>query len=189
MQGGLAMYFGKAGPINSNNTVNIALEVAKARGIDNIVIASNTGETAMLLKDEKHLNRVWVTLAYGYSEPGKNHFSEEMLLKAKDFGMRVLTTTHVLSGIERGISTSFGGIYPVEVMSNTLRMFGQGVKVCVEISTMALDAGLIPYNIPIIAIAGTDRGADTSIVITPAHANKIFDTRIHEILCKPLLKY
>ena len=65
------MYFDKTGSVNSYKTVNIALEASKINEIDNIVIASNTGETAMLLKDEKHLNRVWVTLAYGYSEPGK----------------------------------------------------------------------------------------------------------------------
>ena len=183
------MYFDEIGSINSTNTVDIALKAAKVKGIDNIVIASNTGESAMLLIDEKQINRVWVTLAYGYSEPGKNHFTEEILSKVKDSGINILTTTHVLSGAERGISTCFGGTYPIEIMSNTLRMFGQGVKVCVEISTMALDAGLIPYGVPIIAIAGTGRGSDTSIVITPAHANKIFDTRIHEILCKPLLKY
>ena len=79
----------------------------------------------------------------------------------------------------------FKGTYHVEVMANTLRMFGQGVKVCTEISVMALDAGLIPYGVPVIAIGGTNKGADTSIVITPAHANRIFKTKIHEILCKP----
>lgn len=181
------MYFDKQGPSNSKDTVKIALKAAKAEGINNIVVASNTGETAMLLADEKEINRVWVSLAYGYSEPGKNHFSREILAKAQNCGIKVLTTTHVLSGVERGISTDFGGTYPAEIMSNTLRMFGQGVKVCVEIATMALDAGLIPYGIPIIAIAGTDVGADTSVLITPAHANKIFDTKIHKILCKPLL--
>ncbi|NMA03825.1 MAG: hypothetical protein GX925_03865 [Clostridiales bacterium] len=182
------MYFNKTGSTNSISTVNIALEAAKTREINNIVIASNTGESAMLLAGEEQINRVWVTLAYGYSKPGKNHFNKEMLNRAKNCGIKVLTTTHILSGAERGISTLFGGAYPVEIIANTLRMFGQGVKVCVEISAMALDAGLIPYGVPIIAIAGTDKGVDTSIVITPAHANKIFDTKIHEILCKPLLK-
>ena len=46
------MYFDKTGSVNSYKTVNIALEASKINEIDNIVIASNTGETAMLLKDE-----------------------------------------------------------------------------------------------------------------------------------------
>ena len=75
-----------------------------------------------------------------------------------DLGMKVLTTTHVLSGAERGISKSFGGVYPVEIVAHSLRMLGQGTKVCVEVSIMALDAGLIPYGEPIIAIGGSVLG-------------------------------
>lgn len=54
--------------MTSKDVVNIGLEAAKIKGINNIVVASNTGETAMLLKDERQLNRTWVTLAYGYSQ-------------------------------------------------------------------------------------------------------------------------
>jgi len=64
-------------------------------------------------------------------------------------------------------------------------MLGQGVKVCVEISVMALDAGLIPYGEPVIAVGGTGRGADTAVIIKPAHAKDILSTRIQEIICKP----
>ncbi len=100
-------------------------------------------------------------------------------------GMRVLTASHVLSGVERGISSQASGMYPAEIMSHTLRMFGQGVKVCVEIATMALDAGFIRYGEKIIAIGGTQQGADTAVILTPAHANEIFRTYINEIICKP----
>jgi hypothetical protein len=100
-------------------------------------------------------------------------------------GIKVLTTTHVLSGAERGLSRKFGGTYPVEIMAHTLRMFGQGVKVCVEISVMALDAGLIPYGQPVIAVGGTGEGADTAVILTASHASSILETRIHEIICKP----
>jgi hypothetical protein len=70
-------------------------------------------------------------------------------------------------------------------MAQTLRMLGQGFKVCVEISGMALDAGLIPYGEEIVAIGGSAKGADTAVVITPAHSNRFFDTKINEIICKP----
>ena len=100
-------------------------------------------------------------------------------------GVKVLTTTHVLSGAERGISRKFSGAYPVELIAHTLRMFGQGIKVCVEISVMALDAGLIPFGQDIIAIAGTGKGADSAVLIRPAHANDLLSTRIRQIICKP----
>lgn len=64
-------------------------------------------------------------------------------------------------------------------------MLGQGVKVCVEIAGMAADAGLVPYGEEIIAVAGSGTGADTALVITPAHSNNFFDTSVKEIICKP----
>lgn len=100
-------------------------------------------------------------------------------------GIQVLAATHVLSGAERGISRKHGGMGPVELMADTLRMFGQGTKVCVEVAVMALDAGLIPYGEEVVAVAGSGRGADTAAILTPAHANAVLDTKINEILCKP----
>jgi hypothetical protein len=64
-------------------------------------------------------------------------------------------------------------------------MFGQGIKVGVEIATMALDAGLIPFGVSVIAVGGSVRGADSAIILKPAHAKDILSTRIEEILCKP----
>ena len=86
---------------------------------------------------------------------------------------------------ERGISKAFGGITPVEIIAQTLRLFGQGTKVCVEIAVMALDAGMIPYGEPVIAIVGSGRGADAAVILTPSHASSIFYTKIHEFICKP----
>jgi len=153
-----------------------------------IVVASSRGGTAKLLINTNNIiNIVCVTHANGFSEPGKSEMSQIIRSELTDLGIMVLTTTHVLSGAERGMSRTFGGAYPVEITAHTLRMFGQGTKVCVEVAVMALDAGLIPYGEPIIAIGGTGQGADTAIIITPSHAGSIFETKIHEIICKPWL--
>jgi len=87
--------------------------------------------------------------------------------------------------VGRGISNKFGGVTPVEVMAETLRMISQGFKVCVEISIMAADGGFIPTEQEIIAVGGNARGADTAVILTPAHMNSIFDLRIHEIIAMP----
>ena len=122
-------------------------------------------------------------------EPGsmvsENELSAETRQELEQAGIRVLTTTHVLSGVERSLSRKFGGVYPAEIMAATLRMFGQGTKVAVEIAVMALDAGLIPHGEPVLAVGGTGRGADTVLLLRPAHAAHILDTRILEIICKP----
>lgn len=79
----------------------------------------------------------------------------------------------------------FGGVYPAQIIAQSLRMLGEGTKVCVEISTMAMDCGKIPYGEKIVAIAGSAEGADTAVILTPSHGSKIFETKIHEVICKP----
>lgn len=176
------MYFINKGKENTDKAVELALKTAAERNIKNIVVASTKGGTAKLLKNDSKINIVAVSHAY---VEGKNELSEENRKELEADGIKVLTTAHVLSGAERGISKAFGGVSPVEIIAQTLRMFGQGTKVCVEISVMALDAGLIPYNEPIIAIGGSGHGADTVMILTPSYASSIFDTKIHEIICKP----
>lgn len=178
------MYFRSIGKDNTGKTVELAIKKAAEYGINDIVVASCTGYTAKLIAGKVD-NVVCVTHAYGYAESGVSDMPEEVRHQLAAQGVKILTTTHVLSGAERGISRKFGGIYPVEIMAQTLRMFGQGVKVCVEVAVMALDAGLIPYGKEIIVIGGTARGADTAVVMKPAHAANIFDNYIAEIICKP----
>lgn len=178
------MYWKSAGAVHTAKTVELALCKAKEYGIKSIVVASNSGKTAELLAGKVE-NVVCVTHANGYKEPGVNELLTEQRELLTEKNVKILTTTHVLSGAERGISRKFGGIYPVEIIANTLKIFGQGVKVTVEIAVMALDAGLIPYGEDIIAIGGTGKGADTAVVIRPAHAANILDTYIAEIICKP----
>lgn len=181
------MYFSGIGKENTQQTVELALKTAVERGIKNIVVASNKGETAKLLKNDKGINIVAVTHANGYAGKGVIEIDEQTRTELVNDGIKVLTTTHVLSGAERGISKTFGGVYPVEIIAQTLRMLGQGTKVTVEVSVMALDAGLIPYGEPIIAVGGSGRGADTCVIITPSHASSIFETKINEVICKPSL--
>ena len=178
------MYFDKPGKENTEKTVELALQTAKERGINYILIASSSGASAELLVG-KGPQIICITHVNGFREPGKMTITKEMKDKLEAGGAKILTASHVLSGAERGISRTFGGAYPVEIMAHTLRMLSQGVKVCVEISVMALDAGLIPFGEKVIAIGGTGQGVDTASIVTPSHAQSIFDTKINEIICKP----
>ena len=178
------LYWKSAGAVHTAKTVELAVRKAEEYGITSIVVASNSGKTAELLAGQVE-NVVCVTHVNGFKEPGVNELTPEQRGILVEKNIKILTTTHVLSGAERGISRKFGGIYPVEIIANTLKIFGQGVKVTVEIAVMALDAGLIPYGEDIIAIGGTGKGADTAVVIRPAHAANILDTYIAEIICKP----
>ena len=77
---------------------------------------------------------------------------------------------------------------PLELFAKVLRLFGEGTKVCIEITVMASDANLVPMDgSDIIAIGGSGKGADTAWVIRPAHSNNFFDLKLRKLLCKPKL--
>ncbi len=182
--------FEKPGPHNTAACVAETLKTAKERDLKHIVVASNYGDTVRLFLDEaakanQDVHLVCVTHAFGCTKPGFCELSmdERKALVAR--GVHVLSTTHVLSGAERGLSREYKGISPVEVMAKTLYLFGQGLKVGVEVAVMALDAGLVPYGEDILAVGGTARGADTAIILKPSHAATILETKIREIVCKP----
>ena len=183
----IGMYFEKMGRSNTKATIEEALRVAGERGIHHIVVASCSGETAKLFIGVKDFSVTCVTHAYGVREDGKNEMPDEIRKELLASGITVVTASHVLSGVERGVSKKSGGMYPAEIMSQALRMLGEGVKVSVEVSIMALDAGAIPYGENIITVTGTGKGADTAVILTPAHAANVFNTKIHEIVCKPYL--
>ena len=177
-------YWEKTGKKNTEETVKAALEKAEELGIKHIVVASNSGETAELFAG-KGLNVVCVTHQVGFKEPGEDEMEADMRKSLKEKGVEVLTTTHLLAGVDRALRFKFEGVHPAEIVASTLRLLGQGFKVCIEISIMALDAGLVPYGEEIIAAGGTGWGADTACVLVPAHSSQFFDTKIKEIICMP----
>ena len=181
------MYLEKAGKENTDVTLKEAFYQAKKRGIKNLIVASTSGETGLkavnYLNDFK-LNLVVVTHNTGFKEKGKQEFSEELRQKIEKLGGKVYTGTMVLRGLGAAIRSKAGGYSHEQLIADTLRMFGQGTKVCVEISSMAADAGLIPQDM-VIAVAGTARGADTAILIQADSSNRFFDIKILEYLVKP----
>lgn len=182
------MYWTKPGKENTRATVDLALQRAKELGIKHIVVASNSGATVenFLSKEfSKNLNIVCVTHHVGFTAPGKDEMLEDTRRNLQEKGIKVLTSTHLLAGVDRAVRIKFGGLYPAEIIAASLRMLGQGVKVCAEVASMALDAGAVPFGEEIIAVGGTGCGADTACVILPAHSNNFFDTRIKEIICRP----
>lgn len=183
--------FETTGPVNTNETLKIAVEYAKQHNCD-IVVATSSGETAFKLKEIADENEykgklIAVTYVFGMKEKGKNVMPPETFASLNENGVKTVTAAHALSGAERGLSNKFQGVYPAEIISAALRMFGQGTKVCVEIALMAADSGKITYGKPIVCIGGSAHGADTACVITPGYTACLLETKIHDILCKPSL--
>ncbi len=179
-------YFEEAGNSNTAGLLKTVKEYAEREGIRDIVVASTTGQTgAETTQMFKGFNVVVVAHAFGFKEPGKNEMEERYENVMTASAAKIFVGTHALSSAERAVRENFGTIQSLELIANVLRRMGEGTKVCVEITLMAADAGMIPVDRDVIAIAGTGRGADTALLIRPANSAKFFELKIREVIAKP----
>ena len=183
-----SVYFEKQGRGNTERTLQIAKARAEELGIRTILVATTRGATGVRAAEEfRGFNVVVVTHSTGFKEPNHQELTGENRQAIEAAGAKILTCQHALGGVGRAVRKKLGTYELEEIIAYTLRIFGEGMKVVCEIALMAADAGLVRTDKPVIAIAGTGRGADTAIVLRPANAQTFFDLRIMEILCKPRL--
>jgi len=181
------MYFEKTGIENTDVTLKVAFNHAASKGVKDIIVASTTGYTAdkiLQIPGREAFNIVVVTHNTGFKEEGVQSFPANLRQKLIESGIKVHTGTMVLRSLGTAIRDMAGGYSEQELVANTLRMFSQGVKVCVEIVAMAADAGHIPF-LDVVAIAGTGRGADTACLIKANSSNRFFKIKIKEFIAKP----
>lgn len=191
--------------------LNVARDAFKERNLKDVVVASTRGQTGLAVsKLFKGLdaNLVVVGHSVGFRDANKNEFNIETKKEIEDAGGSVLFGTmpfHNIndavqaragSSIERLIATATGST-PTEpsryrlsftyetLIADTLRMMGQGTKVCIEIVAMACDAGLVDSDKNVLAIAGTGRGADTVLVVRSANSRRLLDMKIVDVIAKP----
>ncbi|RKY78834.1 hypothetical protein DRQ00_04605 [candidate division KSB1 bacterium] len=186
------VYFDKAGPENTTAVIEAVKRRCIELEIKHVVVASDSGETALRLWEaiqNTGVSLICVPQHAGYMGGDNTSIAPEKRKDLEAKGIQVLVCAHALSGVGRSITKKFGGVTPVEIIAHTLRRFGgDGIKVAVEISVMAADAGLIPTDREIIAVGGSGGGADAAIVLKAAHMNNFFDLEIREIIAKPRQK-
>ena len=181
------VYFTKKGPKNTNKTLQLAKERLIELGLDQVVVASNTGNTgllsAQLFKDQ---TVIVITHSTGFREVGVQEFDAEIRTTLQGLpNVKLLTTTHAFGGVGRAVRMKLGSYQVDEIIAYTLRTFSQGVKVGCELTIMAADAGLLDMSKEVLAIGGTGSGADSAIIVKPAHAQNYLDLKVLEIICKP----
>jgi len=181
-----SVYFPEPGSANTEKTLEIARKRAEQLGIKTIVVASTSGETGVkAVKVFANYKVVVVTHAAGFPAPDVQELTEQNRAKILEKGGTILTATHAFGGVGRAVRRRFHTYQVDEIIAQTLRVFGQGAKVACEIALMAADAGLIRTDEEVVSIGGTASGADTALVIKPAHTHDFFELKVREVLCKP----
>ena len=184
-------YFEKPGEANTADAARFAIERAKELRLSTVIVASTSGSTAEIFFQAMKgsgLNLVVVTHVMGFAKPGEWEFSAGIAERLRGQGVKIVTGTHALSGLERAISRSpkLGGGSRSEAIAESLRRtVAVGLKVAVECVLIAADQGAIGISDEVIAVGGTATGADTVCVIKPAHTSNFFDLQVREIVAMP----
>jgi hypothetical protein len=181
-------YFEKPGTENTERCLEIVSNTVD-EGYSHIVVATTRGNTALLLGRKlqgKDVNIVAVTHNVGFGTPNRDECTPEARSDLAALGVKVFTGTILTRSIESALMKKHQGVYPTYIVAETLRLFGQGIKVVVEISMEACDAGLIPEGEQVIAMAGTGLGADTVAIIEARPSNRFLEVKVSRILAKPL---
>ncbi|GAB4307201.1 MAG: pyruvate kinase alpha/beta domain-containing protein [Promethearchaeota archaeon] len=184
-----ALFFEKPGD-HTAEVFEVARRAMDAWRVRDVVVASTTGATAKAAADFFDLegvNLVVVTHSFGFAKPGENEMGTRVRQDLEQRGVRVVTGTHALSGVDSALVKKLNLWSPVGLFQRALRwVVCEGFKVCLEIVAMAVDAGAIAEGGPdVVAVAGTGRGADTACVLSPVGSRNFLDARVKAVLAKP----
>lgn len=182
-------YFKRPGPKNTRAVMEMAAVRAKKLGIKTVLLATCSGKTAFQALEvlESEIKIIAVTHVTGFREPDHQELSQDTRRELEAEGVTVLTCQHAFGGVGRAVRNKLSTYQIDEIIAYTLRTFGEGTKVAVELALMAADAGLISTREDVISIGGTGKGADTALVLRPVNSFHFFDLKIKEVICKPVM--
>ena len=197
-------YFEEPGPQNTEDVVAVVKERIAERDVQNVVVASESGKTALTVAEalkDSGVHIVCVAPYGGYQyvlnrtwPPIKN----EIRSRLDGLGVKVLDQTPWIFGCT--LDTAFlKDTAPATVIHKFLsRAFGFGVKTCIEVALIAAEAGALTLGEDCIAVAGTGwlgGGADAAIIVRPspvyrgAFLKNEDGLEVREILAMPRIKF
>jgi len=179
-------YFSPPGPNHTDKVLALARERVASLGLRSVLVATTSGQTGLQAAELfRGYNLIAVTHCAGYRQPNTQEAPPETLEAIRAAGGTVLTAQHAFGGVGRAVRIKLGTYQLDEIVAYTLRLLGEGLKVAMEITVMAADAGLVAAGEDVMAIAGTGRGADTAVIVRASNAMRFFDQSVVEIVCMP----
>ena len=186
----------KEGPHNTEATINAVKEKVDGSDIDQIVVATTTGQTALACaRSLPHVQTiVGVTMHAVDKDIYVKRDGQDVLAKdpqimeeARQAGVVFYTGVHPFKGaVSSALSEKVGGYATQDIMAEMLKQFfSTGTKVAIECTLMAADGGLIDTGRDVIALGGHRGGADTALVIKPAFSYRLFELKVKEWIALP----
>ena len=166
------VYFTEKGPANTAELAAIVAKRVEAGDITAVVVATTSGQTALTLAEALPAG----TRVYGVNFQNSDRLDPEIHAQAEAAGVVFMPDEPVAKYIRE-----VDGHSP-----DSLRCFGQGMKVAVEVVMMAVEVGHIQASDQVIGIGGSSRGADVAIVATASGPEDLSRLWVSEILAKPL---
>lgn len=182
-------YFEEPGAKNTQKCFELVDRRLGDLDIGCLIVASTTGKTgcrAIDFFEDRDIEVVVVTHQYGFREDNEIELKDEYRETIENSGNASLVITpDVLTRVPKIARRKYQGYSTLDIIADTLRIFSEGMKVCIECAVQAADSGNAPAGEEIAAIAGTGHGADTALILEGQHSHKLLDININEIVCMP----
>ena len=190
-------YFNVCGQVNTEQTLKLAIQRAEELNIKKIVVASETGLSALRaieLLEGSEMDLIVVTSAAGtkientvIGDLNIGIPDKEIWKKLENSSAKIVRATDPLYNIgavleHRGVPTL------ATFIRMCLRVISSGTAVCVTTVLMATDNGVLTEGEEVVAVAGSWVGLDTAIVVQTANSVNLFKPgamQVKEIICKP----
>ncbi len=181
------LYFNEPGPRDTGQVLECVRRRAQELNVKVVLLASVSGNTALKARQllDPSIHIIAVSQVTGFVKPNQQAMPAEVREELISKGISVLTAQHAFGGVGRGIRNQLGAYQVDEIIAYTLRIFGQGTKVAIELALMAADAGLVRTDEDIISVAGTGKGVDTALLLQPANSADFLKLKVKEVICKP----
>jgi hypothetical protein len=190
-------YFDVCGQVNTEKTLELAIERACELNIKKLIVASETGLSAIKASDM--LRNSGVCLIAVTSAAGtkiENTIIGDLRIGIPDKkvwdqlernGTKIVRATDPLFNI--GAAMEQNRIPTLATLIRLcLKMVSSGTAVCVSAALMATDNGLLKEGEEVVAVAGSWIGLDTALVVQATNSVNLLKAgamQIKEIICKP----
>jgi len=190
--------FQYCGEVNTERTLLAARNRCKTLGLSKIIIASETGRSALrALEVFKGLDIVLIVVTHypastwgpkgripiGLGRPEYSETREALV----NHGARIIQSTRPFAPPSRSLDWNFPT--PEAIIDRTLEVFGAGTKIAIEAAIIAVDSGEVGEGEGVISCAGTFKGLDTALFVLPTYTMNFFKSfEIREIIARPVCR-